>query len=112
MGQCMVPESDRCAQAHVGGDRSAFAGKISREWYGQEHAGVPRGISLRGERGDGESERVQGMVGKRRSLIDSRWSTAFCDGRVDFPDDPRLTTDDGLPRCYVGLLVGMIAGTH
>src|SRR5437899_2200451 len=73
MGERVVPEPHRCLLAHAGHYRSALAFKVPGEWNRFKYAGVPRSLSLPSDCADGESERVQGLVGKR-SLVASRWS--------------------------------------
>ena len=51
--------------AHAGQCRSAFAGKISGEWRGAEHARVPEGIQLQGRPAHGAGERLPGLVAEK-----------------------------------------------
>jgi hypothetical protein len=58
----VVPKSHRCDFANAGHYRSALAIEVSGERNCVQYAGVSRGVSLRGKRADGQSERVQSVV--------------------------------------------------
>ena len=59
-------ENDRPEETSAGArdHRSAFAGKVSYQWRGGEHAGVRRGLQLQAWLADGEACRqsLQGLV--------------------------------------------------